>query len=92
MHRHRSVPWPDGVAPYDTARHEHQRRVILELAVTPPVAGDHLDDLARTLAIARPALDHAAAGLIVAGLAERRGERLFPTLPTRALDTLWPLG
>src|SRR5687768_11071687 len=47
MQDDRSARWPVNVARSDTPEHEHQRRLVLELAVDPPREGDHPDDLAR---------------------------------------------
>ena len=91
MHGHRSDLWPAGVAPPGTPAHEHQRRLILELAVEPPAGGDRVEDLARTLELSPVALKAAADALIAIGLVERRDGRLFPSAATRALDALWPL-
>ena len=91
MHGHRSDLWPAGVAPAGTPAHEHQRRLILELAVEPPAIGDRVEDLARTLELSPVALKAAADALIAVGLAERRDGRLFPSAATRAIDALWPL-
>ena len=91
MHGHRSDQWSAGVAPAGTPAHEHQRRLILELAVEPPADGDRVEDLARTLELPPMALKAAADALIAVGLAERRGGRLFPSPATRAMDALWPL-
>ena len=91
MHGHRSDLWPAGVAAPGTPAHEHQRRLILELAVEPPEGGDRVEDLARTLELAPVALKAAADALIAVGLAERRDGRLFPSAATRAMDALWPL-
>ena len=87
-----SAGWPAAVARPDTPRHEHQRRLVLELAVDPPAEGDHPSDLARTLGFSRAAIEAAADGLIAAGLAERRHGRLFASPATMALDALWPIG
>lgn len=92
MHRHRSEGGPAGLARPGTRAHEHQRRVILELAIEPPAAGERPEDLARVLALSPAAVEAAAAALIAAGLAERRDGRLFPSPATRALEALWPLG
>ena len=91
MHDHRNDPWPAGVARPGTRAHEHQRRLVLELAVEPPEGGYDPGDLARTLGLPPRALEAAAAALIAAGLAERRQGRLFPSAATRALEALWPL-
>jgi hypothetical protein len=91
MQGHRSDLWPAGVAPHGTPAHEHQRRLLLELAVEPPPDGDRVDDLARTLELSPVALKAAADALIAVGLAVRRDGRLFPTPATRAMDALWPL-
>ena len=90
MHDHRT-DWPSGVARPGTQAYEDQRRLVLELAVEPPADGDRLSDLARTLQLSPQALEAAAGALVAAGLAERRGGRLFPSAATRALDALWPL-
>jgi hypothetical protein len=91
MQGHRSDLWPAGVAPPGTPAHEHQRRLLLELAVEPPTAGDRVEDLARTLELTPVALKAAADALIAVGLVERRDGRLFPSAATRAIDALWPL-
>ena len=91
MHGHRSDAWPAGVARPGTLAHEHQRRLILELAIEPPREGERPEDLARALELPPPAVTAAADALIAAGLAERRGGRLFPSAATRALEALWPL-
>ena len=90
MHGQSSAPWPTGVAPLGTAAHEHQRRLILELAVEPPAAGDRLEDLARALELSPAEVDAAAGALVAVGLAERRDGRLFPSQATRAIEALWP--
>jgi hypothetical protein len=87
-----SASRPAAVARSDTPQYEHQRRLVLELAVDPPAEGDHPSDLARTLGFPRAAIDAAADGLIAAGLAVRRGDRLFASGATKALDALWPIG
>ena len=91
MHGHRSDPWPTAVARPGTAAHEHQRRLILELAIEPPAAGERPEDLARVLELSPAALEAAADALVAAGLVERRDGRLFPSAATRAMDALWPL-
>jgi hypothetical protein len=91
MQDHRTAPDPTGVARPFTQEHEHQRRLVLELAVEPPIEGDHPVVLARTLGYSVPELEAAAEALIAAGLAERRDGRLFASRATRALDVLWPI-
>ena len=90
MHHHRN-DWPTAVARPGTLEHEHQRRLVLELAVESPAGGDLPGNLARTLQLSPRALEAAADALIAAGLAERRDGRLFPSAATRALEALWPL-
>lgn len=92
MQDHRTDPWPDGVARPGTPAHEHQRRLVLELAIEPPAAGERPEDLARVLGLPQVALEAAAGALVAAGLVERREGRLFPSRATRALEALWPLG
>ena len=91
MQRHRSEARSAGAAPAGTPAHEHQRRLILELAIEPPEAGQHPEDLARVLELSAAAIQSAAEALIAAGLVERRGGRLFPSAATRAIEELWPL-
>jgi hypothetical protein len=91
MQDHRSDRWPRFVAEPGTPEFEHQRRLLLELAVDPPVDGDRPTDLARVLEFPPEAIESAADALIGAGLALRRGERLFPSAATLALDALWPI-
>jgi hypothetical protein len=92
MHDHRTGGGPAHVAPPGTPEHEHQRRLLLELAVDPPPGGDEPAGLAIALGCSRAAVEAAADALILAGLAERRGARLFPSAATRALEALWPIG
>jgi hypothetical protein len=92
MQDHRIDPWPAGVARPGTPAHEHQRRLILELAIEPPVDGERPEDLARVLELSPVAINAAARALVAAGLVERRNGRLFPSRATRALEALWPLG
>ena len=91
MQHERSQPWPEHVAPAGTPEHVHQRRLLLELAVAPPAEGDDPGELARALGVPRAAIDAAADALVAAGLAERRGGRLFASRVTLALEALWPL-
>jgi hypothetical protein len=72
--------------------HHHQRRLLLELAVAPPADGDDPADLAHALEFPRAAVEAAADVLVAAGLAERRGGRLFASPATLALEALWPIG
>ena len=91
MQDHRSDRWPAFVAHPGTPQFEHQRRLLLELAVEPPVDGDRPADLALTLGFGPEAIEAAADALIAAGLALRRGGRLFPSAATVAFDALWPI-
>ena len=83
MHDHRSGP--------GALEREQQRRLLLELAVEPPVDGDRPADLARALGFSLAEIEAAADALVAAGLAERRDGRLFASRATRALDALWPI-
>jgi len=91
MQDHRSDRWPPFVAKPGTPEFEHQRRLLLELAVEPPLDGDRPADLVRALEFTPEAIEAAAEALIGAGLALRRGERLFASAATLALDALWPI-
>jgi hypothetical protein len=92
MQDHRSGRGPAHVAPPGTPEHEHQRRLLLELAVDPPAGGDEPADLALALDCSRAAIEAAGDVLVRAGLAERRGARLVASAATRALEALWPIG
>jgi hypothetical protein len=89
MHPDRTAP-PSGVALPGTAAHDHQRRLLLELAVDPPVDGDRLPALADTLGLTLAEVQAAASGLELAGLARRRGGRLRPSAAVVAIEALWP--
>jgi hypothetical protein len=90
MHAHRSAAPSAGVARPGSPAFEHQRRLLLELAVDPPPDGDAVAALASALELAPDQVEAAAAGLERAGLAERRGGRLFATPAVLAVDALWP--
>ena len=90
MHPHRSAGPPAGVARPGTPPFEHQRRLLLELAVTPPPHGDGVAELADALALAPAQVEAAAGGLERAGLLVRRGGRLFASPATLAVEALWP--
>ncbi len=92
MHAHRSAGPPAGVARPGSAEFEHQRRVLLELAVDPPPSGSAVAALAAELGLTAGEVEAAAAGLVSAGLAERRADRLRATPPVLAVEALWPLG
>jgi hypothetical protein len=91
MHEHRSAGTPAGVAPPGSPAFEHQRRLLLELAVDPPAEGDAVADLAKALALSAEQVEAAAEGLERAGLVERRGGRLLATPPVQAVEVLWPI-
>jgi hypothetical protein len=90
MHAHRSAGPPAGVARPGSHAFEHQRRLLLEIAVDPPLRGDDIADLASTLELTTAQIDAAAAGLEQAGLAHRRAGRLLATPPVLAVEALWP--
>ncbi|WP_028061292.1 hypothetical protein [Candidatus Solirubrobacter pratensis] len=92
MHLHRIAGRPDGVARPGTAEFDHQRRLLLELAVDPPVGGESVAELASTLDLAAAQVEAAAAGLERAGLLVRRAGRLFAAPAVLAVEALWPLG
>ena len=92
MHQHRSAGRPAGVARPGTPEHQHQRRLLLELAVDPPERGDAIPDLAPALGFSVEEVAAAAAVLEQAGLAERREGRLYATPAVLAVETLWPFG
>jgi hypothetical protein len=92
MHSHRIADPPAGVARPGSPEFEHQRRVVLEVAVDPPPDGTSVAVLAADVELTAAQVDAASAGLERAGLVERRAGRLRPTLALRALETLWPIG
>jgi hypothetical protein len=92
MHAHRSAGPLAGVARPGSPAFEHQRRLLLELAVDPPLDGDGVAALASVLELAPEEVEAAAAELERAGVAERRDGRLFATSPVLAVEKLWPFG
>ena len=92
MHPERSADSPAGVARPGTPEFEHQRRVLLELAVDPPPEGMTVTALTAELELTIAQAEQAAVGLERAGLVERREDRLSPTPPLRAVEVLWPIG
>jgi hypothetical protein len=92
MHLHRSAGRPEGVARPGTAEFDHQRRLLLELAIDPPTGGDGVSELASTLELTAAEVELAAAGLERAGLLVRRAGRLFAAPTVLAVEALWPLG
>jgi hypothetical protein len=91
MHPDRTAEPPAGVAPRGTPEHEHQRRIVLELAASPPPDGDAIDDLARLFEISLDEAEAAAAVLERAGLCVRRETRLFASDQLSAAEYLWPI-
>jgi hypothetical protein len=91
MQDRRTGAWPAHIAAPGTVEHLHQRRLLLELAVAPPAGGDDPGDLAIALGFPRAAIEAAGDALVAAGLAERRGGRLFPSRVTMACEALWPI-
>ena len=92
MHLHRSAGWPAGVARPGTPEFDHQRRLLLELAVDPPELGDAVAELASTLELTAGEVEAAAAALERAGLLVRRGGRLYAAPVVLAVEALWPFG
>jgi len=92
MHPDRTAPPSGPVATPGTAAHDHQRRLLLELAVDPPRDGDPLPALAETLGLTLAQLELAASGLQRAGLARCHDGRLRATRAVFAIEALWPLG
>jgi hypothetical protein len=92
MHLHRSAGRPEGVARPGTAEFDHQRRLLLELAVDPPEGGESVPELATTLGLEDAEVEAAAAGLERAGLLIRRAGRLLAAPAVLAVEALWPLG
>jgi hypothetical protein len=70
--------------------HHHQlkRWLLLELVSYPPVGGDSLESLARTLKEQRFHVESAVADLVADGLAERHGERVRASTAAWRFDAL----
>jgi hypothetical protein len=92
MHAHRSAGPPPGVARPGSLEFEHQRRILLELAVDPPPTGSPVAALAALLDLSAPEYDGAHRGLRVPGGDVHRRGRLRATRPVLAVEALWPLG
>jgi hypothetical protein len=92
MHLHRTAGPPEGVARPGTPEFDHQRRLLLELAVDPPEHGDSAAELASTLELTAGELETAAAELERAGLLVRRAGRLYAAPVVLAVEALWPFG
>jgi hypothetical protein len=92
MHPHRTADPPAVVAPRDTRAFEHQRRLLLELAVNAPRDGDSPAELAARLDLTRPQLDAASVVLARLGLVRRRRGRLRACPVLLAVEHYWPLG
>jgi hypothetical protein len=91
MHAHRIAGPPAGVAPPGSPDFEPQRRLLLELAVTPPPQGEGVGELARALGLPARAIEAAAEALERVGLCERHAGRLRASVALRAVEALWPL-
>ena len=89
MHEHRS-DWPAAIAAPGTRRYEDQRRLLLELVVDPPPAGEPIAVLAASLGRSRAAVSVAGRALERAGLAERGQAGLRASPAARAFEALWP--
>jgi hypothetical protein len=73
--------------------HHHQlkRWLLLELASSPPAAGDDLDYLAAALKDNRSHVESAVEALVADGLADREGECVRASLAAWRFDALWPI-
>lgn len=92
MQGHRTASGSTGVAQPSTPQHDHQRRLVLELVVDPPVDGDRPRLLARRLQLSLAEIEAASEALVAVGLVERCHGRLFASRSALALDELWPIG
>ena len=87
MHRHRNgAPSEPG-----TLAFQAQREVLLEIVVTPPLFGDSLDYLARSLPVPPHAIAPAVTSLEAVGLVRRRGHVVFATPAALRFEHLWPV-
>jgi hypothetical protein len=91
MQGHRNEGQPDELPDPDSLEYRAQKVVLLELVVTPPQAGDHIDALIERLAIPNEAVEPAIAALERAGLAVREGDIARATAPALYFEYLWPV-
>ena len=87
MHRHRNGAPPEP----GTLAFQAQREVLLEIVVTPPLFGDSVDYLARSLPVPPHAIAPAVASLQAIGLARRCGDVVFATPAALRFEHLWPV-
>ena len=91
MHDHRSGgplrPLPDP----GSLEYHSQKLVLLELVVDPPLAGDRLCTLVRSLDIPSFSVEPAVAALEAIGLAARGDDTVRATPPAQYFEYLWPV-
>ena len=75
----------------DSLDYRAQKVVLLELVVTPPPGGDHLEYLVDRLPIPGHSIEPALAALERAGLAVRDGYVSRATAPALYFEYLWPV-
>jgi hypothetical protein len=91
MQGHRNGGQPRGLPDPDSLEYRAQKVVLLELVVTPPLGGDHLDYLVERLPIPDDSIEPAIAALELAGLAVRNGEITTASAPALYFEYLWPV-
>ncbi len=75
----------------DSLEYRAQKVVLLELVVTPPVEGDHLDYLVERLPIPGHSIEPAIGALELAGLAVRDHDVTRASAPALYFEYLWPV-
>ena len=91
MQHHRNGAPRAGLPEPQSRQYENEKLLLLELVVDPPTAGDLVEDLSAVLGLTCEELAAAAAALTVAGLAERRGDRVISTYAAKYFEHLWPV-
>ena len=91
MQGHRNGGRPSRLPDPDSVEYRAQKVVLLELVVTPPPDGDHLDYFVERLPIPAHSIEPALAALERAGLAIRHGDISRATPPALYFEHLWPV-
>jgi hypothetical protein len=92
MQDHPNPGAPPSVPPRDSADHEAQRWVLLELVTDPPAGGDDINRLADVLRERPDRIAAAVDALVAVGLATRDGHSVRATAAALRFDALWPAG
>jgi hypothetical protein len=91
MQGHRNGGRPCRLPDPDSLEYRAQKVVLLELVVSPPAEGDHLDYLVARLPLPDHSIKPAIAALECAGLAVRNGDITSASAPALYFEYLWPV-